>query len=198
MRCLKIQALKKTDNLPSNKKQSQDSFLNNKTLCPLVMQEYRKSPYHQPLPLGSTSSSARLRIFSTNSFDQNADKPNVFVLAAFCLAQKQIDSESKSRLYVVMAKGYWIITGTIHTPLGMVAYVNKLMQYVEKTGATFLVREMETDIREGEPGEVTVIIEFESKQAAETAYEDPEYQKLIALRRPHSDLSLTIVEELSA
>ena len=120
------------------------------------------------------------------------------MLAAFCLAQKQIDSESKSRLYVVMAKGYWIITGTIHTPLGMVAYVNKLMQYVEKTGATFLVREMETDIREGEPGEVTVIIEFESKQAAETAYEDPEYQKLIALRRPHSDLSLTIVEELSA
>ncbi len=97
-----------------------------------------------------------------------------------------------------MAKGYWISTGTIHTPLAMVPYINKLIQYVEKTGARFLVREMDADVREGEPGEVAIIIEFESRQAAEAAYSDPEYQKMIELRKPHSDLTFAIVEELVA
>ena len=42
-----------------------------------------------------------------------------------------------------------------------------------------------------------MIVEFDSREAAVAAYESSEYQELIKLRTPHSDLSLTITEELS-
>lgn len=101
----------------------------------------------------------------------------------------------KTLITTLMAKGYWLMTGTIHTPLGMVTYVNKLMHYLKDSGGCFLVREMNTDVREGTPGEVTIVVEFESLDVAQKAYEDPEYQQLIKLRLPHSDLSLSIVEQ---
>ena len=42
---------------------------------------------------------------------------------------------------------------------------------------------------------LTVIIEFESLAAAKAAYEEPEYQRMLQLRQPHSKVSLSILEE---
>jgi len=111
-----------------------------------------------------------------------------------------------------MAKGYWVCTGTIHTPLGMVSYISAFNSWLEAVGARLLVRDLFSDVREGEPGTVNVIVEFESREAAVAAYESAEfesreaavaayesaeYQKLIELRTPHADLSVTITEELT-
>ena len=96
-----------------------------------------------------------------------------------------------------MAKGYWVCTGTIHTPLGMVPYIGAFTTWLETVGARLLIRDLQSDVREGEPGTVNVIVEFDSREAAVAAYESSEYQELIKLRTPHSDLSLTITEELS-
>ena len=96
-----------------------------------------------------------------------------------------------------MAKGYWVCTGTIHTPLGMVPYISAFNSWLEAVGARLLVRDLFSDVREGEPGTVNVIVEFESREAAVVAYESAEYQKLIELRTPHSDMSVTITEELT-
>ena len=41
---------------------------------------------------------------------------------------------------------------------------------------------------------LTIIIEFPSKKDAVSAYESEEYQKIISLRTPYSDLTLTIFE----
>ena len=41
---------------------------------------------------------------------------------------------------------------------------------------------------------LTIIIEFPSKKDAVSAYESEEYQKIISLRTPYSDLTLTIIE----
>tara|TARA_B100000925_G_C21620482_1_gene308660 strand:+ start:129 stop:434 length:306 start_codon:yes stop_codon:yes gene_type:complete len=98
----------------------------------------------------------------------------------------------------VMAKGYWISTGTIHTPLAMVPYISRLTEWLPTVGARFLVRDFRCDIREGSPGSLNVIIEFPSLEAAVSAYESPSYQELIELRTPHSDLSLSISEEMIA
>ncbi len=40
-----------------------------------------------------------------------------------------------------------------------------------------------------------MIIEFQSLAAAKAAYEAPEYQEMLKLRKPHSDVSLSILEE---
>lgn len=95
-------------------------------------------------------------------------------------------------------KGYWVTTGTIHTPLGMVAFLSALQEWMPKVGARFLVREIASDVREGEPGDVTVIIEFPSRAAAVEAYESADYQEIAKLRLNSSELTLSITEELES
>ena len=94
-----------------------------------------------------------------------------------------------------MAKGYWNVAGSITNPAGMLPYLQAVEPYLAKFGARFLCRDLKTDAREGNPGHLTVIIEFESLAAAITAYEAPEYQELIKLRLPHANVSLSIIEE---
>ena len=93
-------------------------------------------------------------------------------------------------------KGYWITTGTIHTPLGMVPYLSALNDWLPSVGGRYLVRDIASDVREGEPGMVSVIIEFPSKAAAVAAYESDAYQAMITMRLNSSDLTLVITEEL--
>ena len=94
-----------------------------------------------------------------------------------------------------MAKGYWSVSGSITNPEGMGAYISAIEAYMAKCGARFLCRDLQTDVREGNPGHLTVIIEFESLAAAKAAYESSENQEMIKLRQPYSDVSLTILEE---
>ena len=94
-----------------------------------------------------------------------------------------------------VAKGYWNVAGSINNPNGMGPYLQAVEPYLAKCGAHFLCRDLNTDVREGNPGHLTVIIEFESVAAAIAAYEAPEYQEMIKLRQPHSDVFLSIIEE---
>ena len=94
-----------------------------------------------------------------------------------------------------MAKGYWNVAGTITNPAGMGPYIAALEDYMSRCGARFLCRDLNTDIREGSPDHLTVLIEFESLAAAVAAYEGSECQEMIKMRQPHCDVSLTILEE---
>ena len=97
-----------------------------------------------------------------------------------------------------MAKGYWVTTGAIHTPLGMVPYLSALTDWLATIDGRFLIRDISSDVREGNPGTVTIIIEFPSLATAVAAYNSERYQKMIELRTNHSDLTLSISEELYA
>ena len=94
-----------------------------------------------------------------------------------------------------MAKGYWNVSGAITNPEGMGPYIQAVEPYLAKCGARFLCRDLKTDVREGNAGQLTVIIESQSLAAAKAAYEAPEYQEMLKLRQPHSDVSLSILEE---
>ena len=59
----------------------------------------------------------------------------------------QVQLHSVLQISVVMAKGYWISTGTIHTPLAMVPYISRLTEWLPTVGAKFLVRDVECDVR---------------------------------------------------
>ena len=94
-----------------------------------------------------------------------------------------------------MAKGYWSIAGTITNPAGMGPFLRAFEAYLAKCGARFLCRDLQTDVREGNAGHLTMIIDFQSLAAAKAAHEAHEYQEMIRLRQPHSDVSLSILEE---
>ena len=49
--------------------------------------------------------------------------------------------------------------------------------------------------RKCRPSHRDVIVEFQSLALAKAAYEAPEYQEMLRLRQPHSDVSLPILEE---
>ena len=94
-----------------------------------------------------------------------------------------------------MAKGYWLATGTINDPKGFMAYPPAAEAYLEKCGAKIVIRDVHTDVREGKPGHLTVLIEFPSLEAVKAAYEAPEYQEMIKLRTPFSEACVSILEE---
>ena len=94
-----------------------------------------------------------------------------------------------------MAKGYWLATGTINDPRGFMVYAAAAEPYLQKCGAKMFIRDAHTDVREGNPGYFTVLIERPSVEAAKAAYEAPEYQDMIRLRTNNSEACFSILEE---
>ena len=94
-----------------------------------------------------------------------------------------------------MAKGYWLATGKITDVKGFMPYVAAAEAYLKKCGATILIRDIHTDVREGDPGHLTVLIEFPSLKDAKAAYDAAEYQDMIKLRTPYSECQFSILEE---
>ena len=80
-----------------------------------------------------------------------------------------------------MAKGYWLATGSINEPRGFMAYA-AAEPYLQKCGANMLIRDAHTNVREGIPGHLTVLIECPSIEAAKAANKAPEDQEMVRLR----------------
>lgn len=93
-----------------------------------------------------------------------------------------------------MAKGYWIAGVDVHDPEAYKAYVAANAVAFEKYGAKFLVRGGAGAVQEGAMRARTVVLEFASYRDALDCYNSPEYQEAKALRLPHSDGDLIIVE----
>ena len=51
---------------------------------------------------------------------------------------------------------------------------------------------------EGDPGEITVVLEFPTRQALEGWYDSSEYQEVIHLRTDNTEGSLVFADEFSA
>ena len=94
-----------------------------------------------------------------------------------------------------MAKVYWNVAGSITNPDAIAPYVIALEAFMAKHNARFLCRDLNADVRECNPGHLTVIIEFESLAVAKAAYESAEGQDLLDLRQTHSDVSFSVIEE---
>ena len=94
-----------------------------------------------------------------------------------------------------MAKGYWLATGKITDVKGFMPYVVVAELYLKKCGGNIIIRDIHTDVREGDLGHLTVLIEFVSIDVAKASYEAPEYQEMIKLMTPYSDCQLSILEE---
>jgi uncharacterized protein (DUF1330 family) len=83
---------------------------------------------------------------------------------------------------------YLVANFELTNPKGYKAYVPAVLPTLEAHNGEILVAEYESEPLEGNPGSVTVVIKFESKQALSTWYNSPEYQKIIGLRTDNSEV----------
>tara|TARA_Y100001968_G_scaffold117278_1_gene106656 strand:- start:243 stop:623 length:381 start_codon:yes stop_codon:yes gene_type:complete len=95
--------------------------------------------------------------------------------------------------------GYAIITGTTKNREAAKEYFQNINKFTKECGFTTLVLDRDTDIREGnkkgDGGPLTVIARHpKGKNAVINCYESNEYQRLKAIRAPHTNWNFRITE----
>ena len=93
-----------------------------------------------------------------------------------------------------MAKGYWIARLDVHDMEGYKEYIAQNGAVYNKYGAKFLVRGGKHVPMEGSSRARNVVLEFKDYQTALACYNSPEYARLVAIRTPHSEGDLVIIE----
>ena len=93
-----------------------------------------------------------------------------------------------------MAKGYWIARIDVHNMDGYKDYVAQNGTVFHQFGAKFLVRGGQHEAREGNARSRNVVLEFKDYATALACYNSPEYQRLVAMRAPHSEGEMVIIE----
>ena len=95
-----------------------------------------------------------------------------------------------------MAKGYWISTfRSVRDRDRFADYVQRAIPIVEAAGARFLVKNMPKKVYESGINELTVVLEFESTEAAIATYESPAYQDALKILGDAVERDVRIVEE---
>lgn len=93
-----------------------------------------------------------------------------------------------------MPKAYAIFTEDITDPEGMKAYAAAAREAIHGHGATVLAADPRPQVVEGEwHGNQTVLLEFESPEAAQAWYFSPEYQAAARLRQAAATTNAVIV-----
>jgi len=93
-----------------------------------------------------------------------------------------------------MAKGYWIARIDVSNMDGYKEYVAQNGAVFAKYGAKFLVRGGRFEAPEGSRRSRNVVLEFKDYDTALACYHSPEYARLVAIRSPHAESDLVIIE----
>ncbi|MCG8383667.1 MAG: DUF1330 domain-containing protein [Gammaproteobacteria bacterium] len=84
---------------------------------------------------------------------------------------------------------------TIHNRDWMPEYTQKIGALFEKHGGKIIAKSAPEALEgDAELPNISLIIEFPSTEAAKAWYDDPENQKLVALRQTGSDFNLQLIE----
>lgn len=97
-----------------------------------------------------------------------------------------------------MAKGYVIFTEAVNEPAAYQAYLEKALPTVFESGGRPIVADDNPQTIEGQwHGPRTVVLEFDSVQAAHDWYESSAYRAVIGERHASAEANAVIVSGLS-
>ncbi len=91
--------------------------------------------------------------------------------------------------------GYLIANYRITNPEGYQAYVAAVGPTIAAHGGELLVAGPGSELVEGDPNPVTVVVKFPSKAAVRAWYDSPEYQEIIGLRTDNTEGSVVFADE---
>ena len=93
-----------------------------------------------------------------------------------------------------MSKGYVIFTEDIRDETGIGVYARQAVPTIIQAGGRVVVADDAPELIEGSwHGKRTVILEFDSVEAARNWYRSPEYQGVVGLRHDAADSNAVIV-----
>jgi uncharacterized protein (DUF1330 family) len=96
-----------------------------------------------------------------------------------------------------MAKAYWISTyRSVSNPEALAAYAKLAGPAITAGGGRFLARGTPALVYEGGIKERTVLVEFDSVEAARAAHDSPAYQEALAALAGGADREIRIIEGL--
>lgn len=88
---------------------------------------------------------------------------------------------------------YVVANYTITNPEAYEPYVPAVLPLIAAAGGEVIVGDFESDPAEGDPGPVTVVLRFESKEAINAWYTSDEYEAIKGLRTENSEGIITVV-----
>jgi uncharacterized protein (DUF1330 family) len=91
--------------------------------------------------------------------------------------------------------GYLIANYNITNPEGYQTYIAAVGATIIAHGGEILVAGPGSEAIEGDPGAVTVVLRFPSKDVLRTWYDSPEYQEIIHHRTDNTEGSLVFADE---
>ncbi len=89
---------------------------------------------------------------------------------------------------------YIVANYTVTNPGGYGDYPQKATETLVAHGAEVVAVDLNSEVLEGKPQPVTVILRFGSKEAAKAWYDSPEYQAIIGLRANNSEGTMVLIE----
>ena len=95
----------------------------------------------------------------------------------------------------IVAKGYWIKQACIGNTDLFIEYIQTVVPWLLSVGGVIIAKDIKqnSDLNEWDGGQLGVIVEFESKEAAQRAFDSDVFQEYIEINGLESDLTLSII-----
>lgn len=92
---------------------------------------------------------------------------------------------------------YFVVSYKITDPEGYEPYVPAVIPTLQANGCEIVVADYESEVFEGEPHNVTIVLKFASREAARSWYNSPEYQAIKHHRTDNSVGTAVLVDQWS-
>ncbi len=94
-----------------------------------------------------------------------------------------------------MSKAYWVKQVTIESTDLFIEYIQTVIPWLLSVGGVVIAKDIsqDSDLNEWDGGQLGVIVEFESKAAAQKAFNSSEFQEYIKFSGIEKQLSLSII-----
>ena len=94
-----------------------------------------------------------------------------------------------------MDKAYWLKQARIANTDVFIEYVKTIVPWLKSVGGTIIAKDVNqnSDLNEWDGGQLGLIIEFASKDAAQEAFDSKIFQEYIKCRGIQNSLSLSII-----
>ncbi len=101
-----------------------------------------------------------------------------------------------SNFFFRMRKAYWIKQATIPSAEAFIHYIKTIVPWLLSTGGRFVARNIKqsSELDHWDGGQLGVIVEFDSVEAAQKAFYSENFQKYIKISGLFSDMTLSIID----